>query len=638
MHEDPQVPNYGEPGKGPLLEPGMVFAIEPMVNAGGPEVRLGDDNWAVYSADGSLAAHFEFTVAVDRGRPADPHPLAPLATSNRRMSRATVPIFAGGLRRNLTHGADRRSRRARCCPRPRRRRSIPYGTNDAGGFRNVLPPGEAGVDNVTQLGSFLTTGALPSHWDDQQPLYDGLVAASAAKGFGMPEVEQYYKDADLRRPGGGVESTISPRPGVTIVRDSAYGVPHVYGVTRDDVMFGAGYVNAADRLFLMDILRHTGRAAALLVHRRLALQPGDGPSPVAVRPVYGGGAAGPGRQRRGALRARRAQPSIADVRGYVDGINAYINEALADPSKLPAEYAALGKVPEPWTITDTVAEASLIGGIFGKGGGRELDSALTMQEFVGRFGKRAGRRAWSDFRSRNDRRRRRPWRSASRTRPAARSPSGASRSPTRAPSPTRPWPAASTSPRLARAPSGFGRHRRPDWRSRWRTRATPPTGSSSPPPSRRPAIRSACSGPQVGYYQPQILMEMDLHGPGIDARGATFPGVGLYVLLGHGRDYAWSATTATSDNVDTFAEVLCQDDFHYRYKGQCLAMEKLERTNTGRRTGRHTEPGIEDADRLPDRSRDRLRPRHDRRQGGRLRASPAPPTSTRPTRRSSSAA
>jgi methionyl aminopeptidase len=64
MHEDPQVPNYGEPGKGPELEPGMVLAIEPMVNAGGPEVRLGDDNWAVYSSDGSLAAHFEFTVAV----------------------------------------------------------------------------------------------------------------------------------------------------------------------------------------------------------------------------------------------------------------------------------------------------------------------------------------------------------------------------------------------------------------------------------------------------------------------------------------------------------------------------------------------------------------------------------------------
>ena len=69
MHEDPQVPNYGELGRGPELEPGMVLAIEPMVNAGGPEVRVGEDNWAVYSTDGSLAAHFEFTVAITEDGP-----------------------------------------------------------------------------------------------------------------------------------------------------------------------------------------------------------------------------------------------------------------------------------------------------------------------------------------------------------------------------------------------------------------------------------------------------------------------------------------------------------------------------------------------------------------------------------------
>jgi methionyl aminopeptidase len=64
MHEDPQIPNYGEPGKGPLLEEGMVLAVEPMVNAGRHMVRMGDDGWAIYSQDGSLAAHFEFTVAI----------------------------------------------------------------------------------------------------------------------------------------------------------------------------------------------------------------------------------------------------------------------------------------------------------------------------------------------------------------------------------------------------------------------------------------------------------------------------------------------------------------------------------------------------------------------------------------------
>lgn len=64
MHEEPQIPNYGDPGRGPLLEPGMVLAVEPMVNAGRHQVRMGDDGWAIYSQDGSLAAHFEFTIAI----------------------------------------------------------------------------------------------------------------------------------------------------------------------------------------------------------------------------------------------------------------------------------------------------------------------------------------------------------------------------------------------------------------------------------------------------------------------------------------------------------------------------------------------------------------------------------------------
>jgi methionyl aminopeptidase len=69
MHEDPQIPNFGPAGRGPKLEPGMVFAIEPMVNAGRNSVRMGDDGWAIYSQDGSLAAHFEFTVAITADGP-----------------------------------------------------------------------------------------------------------------------------------------------------------------------------------------------------------------------------------------------------------------------------------------------------------------------------------------------------------------------------------------------------------------------------------------------------------------------------------------------------------------------------------------------------------------------------------------
>jgi len=69
MHEDPQIPNHGEPGTGPELDEGMVLAIEPMTTAGEDGIRVGSDNWSVFTADGSLACHFEHTVAVTKEGP-----------------------------------------------------------------------------------------------------------------------------------------------------------------------------------------------------------------------------------------------------------------------------------------------------------------------------------------------------------------------------------------------------------------------------------------------------------------------------------------------------------------------------------------------------------------------------------------
>jgi len=69
MHEEPQVPNYGSPGQGPRLQEGMVLAIEPMVNSGGPGVRVLDDDWTAVTSDGSDSAHFEHTVAVTSNGP-----------------------------------------------------------------------------------------------------------------------------------------------------------------------------------------------------------------------------------------------------------------------------------------------------------------------------------------------------------------------------------------------------------------------------------------------------------------------------------------------------------------------------------------------------------------------------------------
>jgi methionyl aminopeptidase len=83
-HEDPQIPNFGEPGRGPELLSGMTIAIEPMITAGGPDVVMHDDEWSISTSDGSLAAHFEHTVAVTDGGP-------------RVLTRAKTPAKAGLL-------------------------------------------------------------------------------------------------------------------------------------------------------------------------------------------------------------------------------------------------------------------------------------------------------------------------------------------------------------------------------------------------------------------------------------------------------------------------------------------------------------------------------------------------------------
>ena len=64
MHEEPQVPNFGQQGTGPVLKKGMTFALEPMLNIGGWRTSLGKDKWTVYTADGSLSAHFEHVIVI----------------------------------------------------------------------------------------------------------------------------------------------------------------------------------------------------------------------------------------------------------------------------------------------------------------------------------------------------------------------------------------------------------------------------------------------------------------------------------------------------------------------------------------------------------------------------------------------
>jgi acyl-homoserine lactone acylase PvdQ len=460
----------------------------------------------------------------------------------------------------------------------------PYRTNDFGGFQDVLPPGANGRASLLELAAFLATGTRPPHNDDQRAMYARLL--SATPGVTAKTIGLLYKDSSFGIPPGDQARAYSPgqRAGLTITRDRSFGVPHVYATTRAAAMFGLGYAGAEDRLFFMDVLRHAGRGELS---------------------GFAGGAAGNRAmdedQWREApytesdlqfqadqlddLYGDEGRKLQADAAEYVAGVNQYISEARLDLTKMPGEYAAIGKPLEPWKVTDVIATASLVGGIFGTGGGDELTQMELRRTFVSRYGSRRGLALWREWAAFEDadapttiRGKRFPYQTPPRK-------------------PARDGAAIADAGSLKRSSVIAG------------STGPPPNGLAGllggllPPAGGRRAMSNALLvsgaktasghpaavfGPQVGYFSPQILMEQDVHAPGIDARGASFPGVNLYVQLGRGQDYAWSATSAGQDIIDTFALDLCEpgggtptiDSAHYRFRGECLPIEVLAHTNS----------------------------------------------------------
>jgi acyl-homoserine lactone acylase PvdQ len=466
-----------------------------------------------------------------------------------------------------------------------------YGDNDAGGFLNILPPGQGQSVNAAEIAAFLSTGSRPPHDDDQLQMYEDLVYATP--GLQSSQLGQFFKDATFGVPPGEAERTYSPRDDVTIVRDR-FGVPRIYGATRAGAMFGAGYVAAEDRMFFIDALRHAGRAQLASFaggsegNREMdrsvwADTPYRNDSELQVQYDLAEEAYG----------AAGAQVA-ADVANYVAGINARITEIRANPLLMPGEYPLLGhpQGPEDWKVTDVISIASLVAGIFGKGGGGEVDSALVLEAARKRFGRRAGERVWADFRRANDPEapttitdRRFPYMPVPKRAKAALADPGT----------TEPQDVLAESTASAETASAGGAL--PDIGDLLGAVSSMDGASNALMVSRRESKGGApiaVFGPQVSYFTPQILMEMEIHAPGgptgppLDARGAAFPGTNLYVQLGHGRDYAWSATSAGQDIIDTFAVKLCNADgskptlasMSYRFRGQCLPIDVLERVNS----------------------------------------------------------
>src|SRR3954465_4290038 len=219
------------------------------------------------------------------------------------------------------------------------------GVSKVGHFRSVLAQGEGQQLNALEFGQYQATGQPPAAYTSQQPLYVDIMPR--ASSLTAPDLDVFYKPTDFGSMPGGVGTTETPRPGVQIFRDAKFGMAHIYGATRQDTMFGAGYATAEERLFAMDALRHaakgtlaelTGPDGAEMDRQQLTDQDfTDARLPKQSDTL-------PSRFGADGERGR------ADVLDYIDGINQRIQEDSTDPTKLPAEYAALNIQPQLWDV------------------------------------------------------------------------------------------------------------------------------------------------------------------------------------------------------------------------------------------------------------------------------------------------
>ncbi|WP_433529070.1 penicillin acylase family protein [Micromonospora sp. CA-263727] len=460
----------------------------------------------------------------------------------------------------------------------------------------ILPPGQNGNATLVEILGNQAFGTLPRHSADQLDKYADLVYGYA--GLREDQIGAFFNDATFGVAPSQVERDYSPRSDVRIVRDRATGIPHITGTTRGGTMYGAGYAGAEDRLFTMDLLRHVGRGtltpfAGGAPGNRALEQSVWRTSPYTEADLQA---------QVTALRAKggtRGEQLYADVQEYVAGVNAYIRACMAGRN-CPGEYVLTGHLdaitnaggPKPFTTTDLIAIAGVVGGLFGGGGGTEMQSALVRIAARAKFGPAEGDRVWNAFRGQNDPEavltlhdgQSFPYGDASpdapsvvlpdagsaRVEPVFTDPTGSAASATTL--------AADSGSELAAALSGLTID--PAHRGMSNAAVISAAHSATGHPI-------AVFGPQTGYFSPQLLMVQELQGPGISARGAAFAGLNLYVLLGRGQDYSWSATSSIHDITDTYAVPLCVPgggtptlaSNHYLFRGQCLAMEELSQVN-----------------------------------------------------------
>jgi penicillin amidase len=341
----------------------------------------------------------------------------------------------------------------------------------------------------------------------------------------------------------------------TILRDD-YGVPHVYAESREALSFGFGYAVAEDRLWQADLFRReaTGRLAELGI--------GDSNKDLWTRTQ------GYTKEENTHLFNTIMSPYKEMMLAYVEGMNQYITEAIANPDeKLPHEYIIRGITPEPWTVEDTIAIGQFMVRRWGEGGGMELSFTLVLSQLMQRNGLLNGWRIFNDACPQQD------------------------------PGSTTTIQSNDTSPPikisllppflpqkqllLDSAESILSKDRKQQefYETQGLLSYFGSNGWVVAPQKSETGNSLLLGGPQMGHSIPQICLEVGMHGAGINASGMTFPGVGPAICIGANTYGAWTTTSGLSDGVDTYIEILHPfDKTRYLYNGRWTQMENRTET------------------------------------------------------------
>ena len=456
------------------------------------------------------------------------------------------------------------------------------------------------IDDAALSGTVTPPGAEILEKSAELEAYENLI-------WGYPDLTEdeitsvYFKDSSFDIP-TDIAREYFPRADVRVIRDTRWGVPHIYGETDLAAAFGAGYVSAEDRLPIMELLRALGRAEAFELL-------GDNASWLAdaeIARLYGytEDEFQAMIDRMPAVYGQAGQDLVDLLNELVKGINHFILQAQQGLVPLPVGLADLGIEQSlvPWSTTDIVAVVAIVRALFGAGGGSELANAARWLELVDTYGYEQGTTLYEDFRQRYNEDG--PLHTVNPF-PYMPIPEG---DPTTFPGNVFGVNAGDTGLQglldnlpglldLGSAAADMATLAESS-RIKWENIVLDVPNvaridlSTAGTPSRSNFIAAGSSwtesgtpiilgGPQAGYFDPQILMDNEIHGDRIHARGSTFPSFGL-VIVGRTHDAAWSPTAGGSDMIDMYVEVLCDPDggepdeqeVHYLHDGECRPMDR----------------------------------------------------------------